>query len=64
MFQGLYKAKMHWKLVILKYDLNPHLFVLSYDMDKVVAQKWNRKDLVLLEAVFFKKKKKKRQVDL
>lgn len=39
--------------------LNPHLFVLSYDMDKVVAQKSNRKDLVLLEAVFFKKKKKK-----
>lgn len=38
--------------------LNPHLFVLSYDVDKVVAQKWNWKDLVLLEAVFFKKKKK------
>lgn len=40
--------------------LNPHLFVLSYDMDKVVAQKSNRKYLVLLEAVFFKKKEKKK----
>lgn len=44
--------------------LNPHLFVLSYDMDKVVAQKSNRKYLVLLEAVSLKKKEKKRQVDL
>lgn len=45
--------------------LNPYLFVLSYDMDEVVAQKSNRKDLVLLEAIFFKKNhKNKRQVDL
>lgn len=41
--------------------LNPYLFVLSYDMDEVVAQKSNRKDLVLLEAIFFKKKKKQKQ---
>lgn len=41
--------------------LNPHLFVLSYDMDEVVAQKSNRKDLALLDAVFFKKKKLKQE---
>lgn len=32
-------------------SLNPYLFVLSYEVDKVVAQKSERKDLVLLEAV-------------
>lgn len=41
--------------------LNPYLFVLSYDMDEVVAQKSNRKDLVLLEAIFFKKKPQKQE---
>lgn len=55
--------------------LNPHLFVLTYNVDKVVAQKSNWKDLVLLEAVVFGclglffwflllRKKKKKQVDL